>query len=315
MWEHDRKLHRATQHFEQLKAQVVGWEREGYTLRAVPSPDPPRYVLRADIERPVEDEPFPLILGDFLQNARAALDYLAGELGHIGGGGAMSEAEAVVTMFPITRTPEQFAQLVERRLPTVPRPVRTLIEDLQPYETGDDLWMWEPLWILNELARFDRHRFLHVGYAWTGLLELDSEKSRNVNISDLSATEGPLDFAIVDGLEETEIERAETGGAEEGAILATFRAEPINPSEEMRMEWKYAIEIGLSEDRLPATLSHLGGVFGTNVVFALRGIVPKIREVFQVLAPFLPAEPPSSALVAFHSRCGCGRCRSARSML
>lgn len=293
MWEHERKLGRAVEHFEQLKAQIVGWEQgQGYTLRAVPSPAP-FYVLRADIERPIEDEPFPLVLGDFLQNARAALDYLSGELGHAGAGGAMSEDEARAATFPIARTPELFAQIVAQRLPMISETVRTVLESLQPYVTGDDLWMWEPLWILHELARVDRHRFLHIGYAWIGILEPDPDNSHNVSISDLSVTEGPLSFAIVDGLEQAEAELADTGIAEESPILATFHAERINPEEEMHMAWRYAIEIGFSKDRLPETLSELGGIFGTNVVFALSGIVPKIRAVFQAIAPFLAAEPPA----------------------
>jgi hypothetical protein len=78
-------------------------EGQGYTLRVVSDPDPPRYVVRVEVVRPVEDEPFPLVLGDFLQNARAALDHIAGALGDVGASGVMSESDALATMFPITR--------------------------------------------------------------------------------------------------------------------------------------------------------------------------------------------------------------------
>lgn len=288
LWEHERKLSRAAQHFEQLKAQVVGWEKgQGYTLRVVPDPDPPHYVVRAEVIRPVEDEPFPLVLGDFLQNARAALDYIAGALGNVGAGGWMSESDALATMFPITRSPERFAEVVERRLPTVTEPVRAAIEDLQPYKTGGDLWNYEPLWILNELARLDRHRFLQVGYERIGMLRLNPDTSRNVRIEEEQATAGPFEFAVVDALEEAEIE-----GGEDAAILARFTAVPIDPGQEMHMDWEGAIEIGFDGDRLPETLSHLGGTFGLSVTSVLRDIVPDIREVFRALAPFLPAEPP-----------------------
>ncbi len=286
MWEHERKLNRAAEHFKQLKAQVSGWEKgQGYTLRVVSDPDPPRYVVRVEVDRPVEDEPFPLVLGDFLQNARAALDYIAGALGDVGAGGAMSKRDALSTMFPITRSPERFAEVVERRLPTVADPVRAAIEDLQPYKTGDDFPELEPLWILNELARLDRHQFLHVGYERIGALELNPDTRRNVRIEDLEVAEGTFRSVLVDALED-----AEFFGGEDSAILATFDAFPIDPSQEMHMDWESAIEIGFDRDRLPETLSHLGG--GLSITSLLREILPDVREVFRALAPFLPAEPP-----------------------
>jgi hypothetical protein len=199
----------------------------------------------------------------------------------------MSESDALATMFPITRSPERFAEAVERRLPTVAQPVRAAIEDLQPYKTGGDFPELEPLWILNELARFDRHRFLHVGCERIGTLGLNPNTSRNVGVEDMQVREGPLDFAIVDGLEDAEIE-----GGEDSAILARLAARPIDLHQEMHMEWESAIEIGFDGDRLPDTLFLVGGGLGAGITFALCEIVPDIREVFRALAPFLPAEPP-----------------------
>lgn len=294
VWPHDRKLNRAAEHFKQLEAQIKGWEKgQGYTLRVAPDPDPPHYVIRAELDRPVEDEPFPLVLGDFLQNARASLDYIAVALGDVGAGGVMAESDAVTTMFPITRSAEQFAQVVERRLPTISQPVRAAIEDLQPYKTGDDLWEYEPLWILNELARLDRHRFLHVGCEWIGLLGLDPTRSRNVRIENLTVTEGQFSFAEVDALEDAELARAEgREESEDGAILARCDAFPIDPSQEVNMEWESAIQIGFAQDWLPDTLSHLAGGMGGGIPWLCRGILRDIREVFRALAPFLPSDPP-----------------------
>jgi len=285
MWEHERKLHRAAEHFKQLEAQLHGWEQgNGYTLAVKPHPEPPHYIVRVEIDRPIEDEPFPLVLGDFLQNARAALDFIAGALGDVGAGGVMSERDALATMFPITRSPERFAEIVERRLPTVSHPVRAAIEDLQPYKTGGHLFEFEPLWRLNELARFDRHRFLHIGYAQVGTLRLNDAASRNVVIDMLRVEEGSLEIAIVAGLEEAEI-----FGGEDSAILATFEAVPADPSEEMHMEWEDPIELVFDPDRMPDTLSLSSDM---PILWVLRGIIPDVREVFRSLGPFLPAEPP-----------------------
>jgi hypothetical protein len=290
MWEYERKLKRAAQHFEQLKAQLEGWEKgHGYTLRTVPHPNPPAYAVRVEIDRPVEEEPFPLVLGDFLQNARSALDYLACALGDVGAGGVMDERDALITMFPIARNQDRFAQLVKGHLPTVSEPVRAVIEDLQPYKAGGIIWNYEPLWILNELARFDRHRFLHLGYERVGGLRLNDRTTRNVrSITDMRLIEGPISNAELEGLEE-----AEFWGGEYSAILATFSAIPADPGQEMHMDWDGAIEIGFDADRLPETLSYLGENFSMPIAWSLRQIIPDIREIFRALAPFLPAEPPT----------------------
>jgi hypothetical protein len=294
MWPHERKLRRAAAHFEQLRAQIIGWEEgQGYTLRVLPDPRPPHYVIRVQINRPVEEEPFPLVLGDFLQNARASLDYIATALGDVGAGGVMSESDAAATMFPIASAPEQFARIVERRLPTVTEPVRKVIADVQPYETGGDLWQIEPLWILNELARFDRHRYLHVGYERIGSLALNEGASRNVRIEDPRIAEGSISDAELEAWEDAQLAQAEGREVVEGAILGRFAATPIDPSLEMHMEWESAIQIGLVQDALPATLPHTGGALGDNIPWLGKEILRDIREVFLALSPFLPADAPS----------------------
>ena len=40
-------------------------------------------------------------------------------------------------------------------------PVQEVVESVQPYRLGNDAQL-DPLWILNELARVDRHQVLHV---------------------------------------------------------------------------------------------------------------------------------------------------------
>ena len=179
MWAHELKLARARQHLKELQAKVWKWEGgDGYALYISEDARPPSYIARAEILKPVEEDPYSLLVGDFLQNARSALDYIASALGDVGAGGVMSESDAARTMFPIVGdidpwrvsgdSPSVFAERAKARLPTVPAPARAVIEDLQPYKKGGDLWAYEPLWILNELARFDRHRFLQLGVVRAG---------------------------------------------------------------------------------------------------------------------------------------------------
>ena len=165
--------------------------------------------------------------------------------------------------------------------------MRAVIEELQPYETGGDLWEIEPLWILNELARFDRHRSLHIGYERAGNLHPNLDASRNLDrIEDLIPFDGPFEIAEVDALEAAE---AFPGEEVEGAKLASYIAYPVDPDEEVHVEWESAISICFDADRLPSTLTAIGDL---PMIWWLQPILPEIREVVGALTPFLPAEPP-----------------------
>lgn len=296
MWPHELKLQRAKEHFEKLKTEVWRWEEgEGYALSMYPDSHPPHYVLRAEVVEPITEDPFSFLIGDFLQNARAALDYLACALGDAGAGGFMSEDVATETMFPIIGGTDPdgvtyggskaFPQRARRRLATVPDPARAVIESLQPYKTGRDLWYAEPFWVLNELARFDRHRFLHLAIARAGNL-MPSDKCRNVRITDLDVETGNLTLLEGMALEDKEV----FGGDEDRAMLARFTAEPINPGEEMDVDFESALEIIFDVDRLPPSCWR--GLDGQSLVWALWYIPGEIEKAFNALAPFLPDEPP-----------------------
>ena len=103
MWPHDLKLALARRHLEVLKGQIDRWVECGYTIRVEPDPRPfeTDYEVKAYITEQIGEDPFSLLIGDFLQNARAALDYIAYALGEAGAGGAMPEEVAVGTGFPI----------------------------------------------------------------------------------------------------------------------------------------------------------------------------------------------------------------------
>ena len=156
MWPHDLKLGRANQHLKELEAQVDRWvDVDGYTTIVEPNPEPRHYVVKAKVLRPVEEDPFSFLIGDFLQNARAALDYIACALGDVGAGGSMPEDVARETAFPIVgdvdregfsgRGPDLFEAAAKGRLSTVPEAAVAVIERLQPYYAGGRFWNWEPL--------------------------------------------------------------------------------------------------------------------------------------------------------------------------
>lgn len=125
------------------------------------------YVIRGNVvQEPPES--LPLIIGDCLQNMRSALDHLAWELGVSQVGGDPPS----YTSFPISRTYDAFherdngGRLTSRsglkKIDTIHPDAQTYIEGLQPYQRGEFEADTDPLWILNELARIDRHRNLSV---------------------------------------------------------------------------------------------------------------------------------------------------------
>ena len=117
--------------------------------------------------KPIPDD-LPSIVGDCVQNFRAALDYLACWLVEENGG-RVSDG----TGFPIRRScldksgvPQPIRIFGTKGGPTVSSEALVRIEEVQPYNRGkgelfggERDWL-KYLWFLNELARRDRHRSL-----------------------------------------------------------------------------------------------------------------------------------------------------------
>ncbi len=289
MWPHDLKLHRARQHLKELNAQVDRWvEVDGYTVRVDPDPEPPQYVVKALILRPIKQDPFSLLIGDFLQNARAALDYIAFALGEAGARGAMPDNVEREAGFPIVgdvdrqgfsgRGPDLFAEAANRRLATVTEPARAVIKQLQPYYTDGSVWMSHPLWILNEMARFDRHRFLQVAAVRGGDLRLDPDIRSNARIR------GPIESYWGRVFEDWDEE-----GTPIATELARVTAEPVNPGREVHMHFQGALEIGWDDDALPPTLA---SIEHDPIMNTFISIERHVGRALGKLAPFLPPEPP-----------------------
>lgn len=171
------KVVRATENRKALGEESSAYlERQPYITHADAKPNPPRYVLRVEV---TEDPPpiISLCFGDFLQNLRSALDYMARQLVISNGGIPIDEpprsGDRRLTSFPIhDREPEKGIYVAGG----VSEDALTVIEKLQPYhrthKNGRDP-VEDPLWILNDLARIDRHRLLHLTiFSGGGLGEL-----------------------------------------------------------------------------------------------------------------------------------------------
>lgn len=123
-----------------------------------------KYVFRAqrDSRSPTWISP---AIGDCVHNLRAALDYLVWELvGGDGGGGGTS------TEFPIFTDPLQYTREAPRKIRGVPQAAEAAFNALQPfYGANSDPFHpdWrdpkrEPLALLRELERWDKHRSLNL---------------------------------------------------------------------------------------------------------------------------------------------------------
>jgi hypothetical protein len=157
------KLDRAHEHFLAVNEEIGRYlDSQPYKIVSNVQPSDQHLVL---FEFHVISEPplrFGVILGDYIQNIRTALDYLACEL-VIKNGGAVN----VKTQFPILDCRPKD----ERGQPKLPKihggvapNVLTIIESLQPYTRGKDA-LHHPLSILGHLSDIDKHRFLHTTVA------------------------------------------------------------------------------------------------------------------------------------------------------
>lgn len=166
------KLAWADHQTQTFEGQVRAWHAEGgYGIRFEPQPDSPQHVMRLH----VGDTPpsLPLIIGDWLHAVRSGLDHLAYELACAYTDPLPNEA-AQTSEFPIFSDREMTDSERRRKLGCVDPDAAAIIEDLQPHNRGDG-YQEDPLWQLYELARFDRHRLLHITAAQLGMFAIGGD--------------------------------------------------------------------------------------------------------------------------------------------
>ena len=268
---HDLKLGRARDYLEELEALTERWAKvDGYTIRVHPDPEPPSYIVRAEEIKPPPSS-LPLLIGDFLYNARASLEYIAYALN---GGDEMTPEQAERSGFPIVgdvdkdgfsgRGPDMFDSTAGHKLGTATSEARAAIKRLQPFEEGD-LWNYAELWTLNELARIDRHRSLHFGAVRNEAVELDRSRSRNIKVERIEVIRGTIDPKTKDS-----------------ADLAKVVAHPANPQEKMHMHFTDGLAITLD------TKGAVRVVDGQEVAFTMQGIFGYTEDAIVALRQYLP---------------------------
>jgi hypothetical protein len=182
-FDHELKLGRALDHLVHLDELVKPWiEGKRHTTRCEVDPNNGMRTYFATAEQPSKDVISPVI-GDVLHNLRSALDNLAYALA-----GSYTKPlppeYALASEFPIFGDRDKSGAIGvghgnfhKVRRDGSPAPgsglakiqgwhpnAQTIVEGLQPYKKGN-LFESEPLWILHELDRIDKHRLLHTAVA------------------------------------------------------------------------------------------------------------------------------------------------------
>jgi hypothetical protein len=162
------------------------------------------------------------------------------------------------------RGPDMFDSTAGHKLGTASSEARPAVKRLQPFEEGD-LWNYSDLWVLNELARIDRHRSLHFGAVRNEAVELDRSKSRNIKVQKIEVFRGRIDPA-----------------SQNSADLARVVAYPANPQEKMHMHFVNGLAITLDTGRA------VSAVDGDEVSWAMGRVIWGVEDVFSALRQYLP---------------------------
>lgn len=251
----ERKLDRAHEHTRALDGQVTRWlERNRHAFVRKLDPDTGETVVTYQgMTEPPDLAP---IVGDALQNLRSALDHLAFALS-VAYSGHVSDDAAESIAFPIRQKAPPEGQedgSLVNNIRLIDPAAQTVIKELQPYLLGPDLYHTHPLWALNELARIDRHRFLHtVGAPVQHGTGLGGDNLYVVSMS-IFPVRSP------------------------GAVVARYLVKPIDPTRPMHMDLDFTAEIQFNDGPRK-------GESATRVVADLESYV--VNEVAARLVPFL----------------------------
>lgn len=152
-----RKLDRAAEHFRCLHQQLRSYVREGKPFTYRPELDQANERFRVRVEsneRPPSD--LSLVVGDFVQNLRAALDHLVCSIIEAQGGSPTTSS-----CFPIFTTDPAISQRSQnrwaRQLQGIDEDTVELIKHVQPYRRGSDAHR-DALACLQALSNEDKHR-------------------------------------------------------------------------------------------------------------------------------------------------------------
>jgi hypothetical protein len=163
------KLKRAQEHRAHLDSEVDAFLNAGHhTIVKDSDSEPGALLVRVRIGAAPPSERWSVVLGDALHNYRSALDHAAWALTAPDTGIDLKRIE-----FPIFLREADFRASSNNGMPLkrsglyrisgMEPSVQTVIEGVQPYKSVGSPADHDPLWLLQELSNFDKHRILHLG--------------------------------------------------------------------------------------------------------------------------------------------------------
>jgi hypothetical protein len=251
VYSHEYKLARALQHLEACRQIAKKWidlnaKSLPFKFERQVSSGGTRYIVYWE---PIEELPvveLGLLVGDFLHNLRSALDHLAYELAAAYTKPLPPKA-AETCEFPVFWKRPMDARQEQSKIGCIHPDAVNLIKAIQPYHKGTK-YTGDPLWILNELERIDKHRTLHVGVHEFTKSDI---YGRNMGIHSFTAMSAS--------------ERLK-----KGAKVAEFCVARIDPNQPMHVDFRPSTTITL-EPGLPLSGKPLGS--------SLLGIYDDIRRI------------------------------------
>jgi len=185
----------------------------------------------------VPDE-FSLLLGEQLYQLRSALDACVYQAAIYATGQNPPSDEGKLE-FPICSKPKDFAKQSRHRLSDLPQNLQDAIEKLQPYNMPLSLPPEETkknlnrsLGILNDLARKDRHRKLHIVGGWPYHF-------------DPKFTVLPLGVTVHN------LQIMQPGLLQDGTVLATFQLKGFVAGMDIQVNPGLRMQIGCNEPPAP----------------------------------------------------------------
>jgi hypothetical protein len=270
------KLARAEHHLETLHREITDFfGREPYSISYERKPDAGEHIYRVHVS---ETPPLALsvIIGDCLQNMRSALDHLVWQLALRSG---KRTTPSRLTAFPVCDTRETFrAKGTKNKVADLTAEDRAGIEKLQPFQVGGAArkhWLWH----LNELARIDRHRILHVvGGANESIGMKVGERDEDGNFRMI-----PIRFFTLD------MKMVSLASFKDGAEVARFGVYP-DPAQtsvdvtEVKMECDFSYRVTFSQDTGIPTAYTVIDVLGNILAHIETEVVPPFVDSFGIMA-------------------------------
>jgi hypothetical protein len=205
-----------------------------------------------------------LELGEILYHLRAALDGAIYQSAIIESGQDPPPRYNKLE-FPIYSCPSEFAKYAHRKIGTLSPKCREFIESVQPYHTPDlqaklmVLNVNRNLGIINDWARKDRHRTLHVVGAWASRANPQLRLPPSATLQYLHVTRD--------------------GFLDKGREIATFAIEGYRPGINVQGNPDLMIDVAVNENPKPVAENDTLGNRITEMIRAVTFVVWRLENI------------------------------------